>query len=354
MSATRILAAALAAASTLFSAGASRAAEPGTLLAAVVPPPAPRATQALPVQATTPAAAFPQRGRPISLIVPYAPGGVTDTAARQMAHGLERELGTSVQVLNRAGAASQIGLTELVRSRPDGYTLSYAVLPTVVTHYTEAPRTPPYTRESFQPIAMHHYVPQVLAVRRESPFRTARDLVEAARARPETISISTSGQLAVPHSQVLMLQHVAGVRFISVHYNGGAPSVTALLGGHVDVLAGGTADALPQYRTGDFRVLGISAPQRDANMPDVPTMREQGYDVIAASGTGILAPAGTPTDAVRTLTDAVKRVIESAEHRQQLASQGLTPFYMDPDTYAQFWVDTERRMAPVLRTIRPN
>ena len=151
-----------------------------------------------------------------------------------------------------------------------------------------------------------------------------------------------------------MLEHVAGVRFISVHFNGGAPSVTALLGGHVDVLAGGTADALPQYRSGDFRVLGISAPQRDGNMPDVPTMREQGFDVIAASGTGIVAPAGTPADVVQVLTAAVKRVIDGAEHRQQLAAQGLTPFYMDPDTYAQFWVDTERRMAPVLRAIRPN
>lgn len=297
---------------------------------------------------------FPQRGRPISLIVPYAPGGVTDTAGRLMAAALERELGTPVQVLNRAGAASQIGLTELTRARPDGYTLSYAVLPTVVTHYLEAQRTPPYTRESFAPIGNHHLSPQTISVRSESPWRSLRDLVEAARARPETLSVSTSGQLAVPHSQVLMLEHVAGVRFIHVHFTGGAPSVTALLGGHVDALAGGTADALPHYRSGAFRVLGLAAAERDALMPDVPTMREQGFDVIAASATGIVAPAGTPPAVVATLSAAMRRIIEGEEHRRQLIEFSLIPAFMDPEAYAAFWIDTERRMGPVLRTIRPN
>ncbi len=298
--------------------------------------------------------AFPQRGRPIILIVPYAPGGVTDTAGRLMAVALERELGTPVQVVNKAGAASQIGLTELVRSRPDGYTLSYAVLPTVVTHYTETPRTPPYTRESFQPIGNHHFSPQTIAVRADSPYRTLRDLVEAARARPDTLSFSTSGQMAVPHTQVLMLEQVAGVKFISVHYTGGAPSVNALLGGHVDAFTGGTADSLPHYRSGAWRVLGVAAMERDSSMPDVPTLREQGYDVIAASATGIVAPAGTPIPVVQALSGAMQRVVQSPEHRRQLLDFSLVPAFMDPEAYTQFWMETERRMAPVLRTIRPN
>ena len=296
----------------------------------------------------------PLRGRPVVLIVPYAPGGVTDTAARLMAAGLERELAAPVQVLNRAGAASQIGLAELVRAAPNGQTLAYAVLPTVVTHYLETGRTPPYTRESFQPVAMHHYVPQVLAVRTQSPYHTLRDLVEAARARPETISVSTSGQLAVPHSQVLMLEQAAGVRFISVHYTGGAPSVTALLAGHVDVLSGSTADALPHVASGTFRVLGIAAEQPDRTMPEVPTMRSQGYDVLAASATGLVAPAGTAPALVQVLSAAARRVIDSPEHQKLLGDQGVNPYYLDPVAYARFWTDTETRMGPVLRAIRPN
>lgn len=300
----------------------------------------------------TDAPSFPTRGRPIVIIVPYAPGGVTDTAARLMANGLEKELATPVQVLNRPGAASLIGLTDLVRAAPNGYTIAYAVLPTVVTHYLETGRPPPYTRESFQPIAMHHHVAQVLAVRADGPFRTLRDLVEAARAAPETITVSTSGQFGVPHSHVLMLERAAGVRFLSVHYNGGAPSVLALVAGHVQVLAGGTADALPQMREGVFRVLSIAADAPDRTMPDVPTLRSLGYDVIAASATGLVAPAGTPPSTVVLLTAAVRRVIESPEHQKQLAEQGLTPNFMDADTYARFWQDTEDRMRPILRGIR--
>jgi len=239
------------------------------------------------------AQAFPVPGRPITLIVPYAPGGVTDTGARLMAAGLEKELATPVVVVNKAGAASQIGLTELVRSKPDGYTLSYVVLPTVVTHYLVPGRDVPYTRASFQPVAMHHYVPQTISVKADGPYKSLTDLVEAARKTPDAISISDSGQMAVPHTQVLMLQLAAGVRFLSVHYTGGAPSVNALLGGHVDALAGATADALPYKQSGAFRVLAIAAAQADASMPEVPTMKSLGYDVVAASWTGIVAPADT-------------------------------------------------------------
>lgn len=295
---------------------------------------------------------FPARGKPITIIVPYAAGGVTDTGARLMAAGLEKELMTSVQVVNKAGAASQLGLTELVRSAPDGYTLSYVVLPTVVTHYLVPGRDAIYTRKNFQPIAMHHYVPQVLAVRADSPYKTLKDLVEAARANPESIKVSDSGLMAVPHSTVLMLQRAAAVRFASVHFTGGAPSVTALLGGHVDVLAGATADALPHKASGAFRVLAIAAEQPDKSMPEVPTMKSLGYDVVAASATGIVAPAGTPPNVVDTLTKAMKKVIESDEHQKKLQQLALAPYYLDPAAYTKLWAETETRMKPVLENLQ--
>jgi tripartite-type tricarboxylate transporter receptor subunit TctC len=270
-----------------------------------------------------------------------------------MAAGLEKELMTSVQVVNKPGAASQLGLTELARAAPDGYTLSYVVLPTVTTHYLVPGRDAIYTRKNFQPIAMHHYVPQVLAVKADSPYKTLKDLVEAARANPETIKVSDSGLMAVPHTQVLMLQRAAGVRFASVHFTGGAPSVTALLGGHVDVLAGATADALPHKASGAFRVLGIAAEQPDKSMPEVPTMKSQGYDVVAASATGIVAPAGTPQNVVDTLTRAMKKVIDSDEHQKKLQQLALEPYYLDPAAYTKLWEETEVRMKPILENIAP-
>ncbi|MSP89647.1 MAG: tripartite tricarboxylate transporter substrate binding protein [Alphaproteobacteria bacterium] len=296
---------------------------------------------------------FPVKGKPITIIVPYAAGGVTDTGARMMAAGMEKELGTPVQIVNKAGAASQLGLTELSRSAPDGYTLSYAVLPTITTHYLDPTRAAVYTRANFQPIGLHHLTWMMLAVRTDSPYKTLRDLVEAARAKPESIKISDSGLMAVPHSQVLMLERAADVRFASVHFAGGAPSVTALLGGHVDVLAGSTADALANKKTGLFRVLGVAAEAPDSSMPEVPTMTSQGYNVLAASASGILAPAGTPKPVVDVLTAAMKKVIASKEHGDKLVELGIGAYYRDPEAYTQYWIDTETRMKPLMQTLKP-
>ena len=305
------------------------------------------------IEALAQGSAFPVRGKPVTIIVPYAPGGVTDTGARLMAAALEKELATPVVVANKAGAASQVGLMELARAKPDGYTLSYVVLPTVVTHYLVPGRDLTYTRSSFQPVAMHHYVPQTISVRADSRYQTLRDLVEAARKSPETISISDSGLMAVPHSEVLMLERAAGVRFISVHFTGGASSVTALLGGHVDALAGATADALPHKQSGAFRVLAVAADQPDKSMPDVPTMKSLGYDVAAASWTGIVAPEGTPQDAVDTLTRAMKKVIDSPDHQKKLHELALAPAYLDPAAYTKLWMETEIRMKPILENLQP-
>jgi tripartite-type tricarboxylate transporter receptor subunit TctC len=295
---------------------------------------------------------FPVKGKPITIIVPYAPGGVTDTGARLMAAGLEKELGTPVQVVNKVGAASQVGLSELIRSTPDGHTLSYAVLPTVATHYLDPARAAIYTRKDFTPVAMHHTVPQVLAVKADAPYKTIKDLVEAARAKPESVKVSDSGLLGVPHQNVLMLEQAAGVKFASVHFGGGAPSVTALLGGHVDVLAGATADALQHKASGAFRVLAISAEQPDKSMPEVPTMKSQGYDVLAASWTGIVAPPGTPQKVVDTLTKAIRKVIETPEHQKKLDELALSPAYLDPAAYTKLWIDTEGRVKPMLEKMQ--
>jgi tripartite-type tricarboxylate transporter receptor subunit TctC len=199
---------------------------------------------------------------------------------------------------------------------------------------------------------MHHYVPQTISVRSDSRFQTLKDLVEAARKAPESISISDSGLMAVPHSEVLMLERAANVRFVSVHFTGGAPSVTALLGGHVDALAGATADALPNKTSGAFRVLAIAAEQPDKSMPEVPTMKSLGYDVVAASWTGIIAPAGTPQSVIDTLTTAIRKVIDSPEHQKKLSELALAPSYLDPAAYTKLWMDTEVRMKPILENLK--
>jgi tripartite-type tricarboxylate transporter receptor subunit TctC len=291
-------------------------------------------------------------GKPITLIVPYAAGGTTDAGARLLAARLEEELSTRVQVVNRPGAASQVGISSLLNAAPNGYALSYAVIPTIITHYSDPEREAPYGRKDFQPVAHHHLIPAMVAVPADGPYKTLAEFVEAARANPGKISISDSALMGNPHLAVLMLQKAAGVRFASVHFDGGAPSVTALLGGHVNALAGGISDAVPHVRSGKFRVLGIAAEQENEFLPGVPTMKAQGFNVVSVSATGILARAGTPRDVVETLARAIKKIVESDNHRKKLNALGVSPYYLDPDEYATFWVSSEARVAPIVKELR--
>jgi tripartite-type tricarboxylate transporter receptor subunit TctC len=261
-------------------------------------------------------------------------------------------MGTPVQVVNKPGAASQVAMTQLVAAQPTGYTLSYGVLPTIITHYLDPDRTAPYTRKNFQPVAHHHLVPAMLAVMITSPYQSLQNLVNAAKANPDKITISDSGLMGNPHLAVLMLQRAAGVRFASVHFPGGAPSVTALLGGHVEVLAGGVSDATANVKAGKFRVLGIASEGPNAFLPGVATMKAQGFDVVSVSATGILAPAGTPREVVDILTRAMKKVIDTEDHQKKLADLGVTAHYLGPDDYAAFWVKYEERVGEVMKTIK--
>ena len=303
--------------------------------------------------AILPAAAqnYPEPRRPVTIIVPYAPGGGTDTAARLMAAGLERELSATFQVVNRAGAASQIGLTELARAKPDGMTLAYAILPTVVTHYRDPKRQAPYARASFQPIVTHYISTMTLSVRADSPYRSLRDFVEAARAAPGRLTVSDSGLLGTPHTTTLLLQGVTGAKFTAVHFTGGQPSVMALLGGHVDALAGGVSDALPHWRSGQFRVLGIAAEVPDPALPEVPTMRAQGFDVISASIGMLVAPAGTPRAIVDTLAQAARRAVADGDHAAKLTDFGSAVHFHGPDEAAAIWQATEQRLTPLLEQL---
>lgn len=294
------------------------------------------------------AQAYPVKGKPITLIVPFAAGGVTDTGARLLAADLEKELQTQVIVLTKPGAGSQLGMTELVRAAPDGYTIAAAALPTVVTHYLDASRNAIYTRTDFQPVAMHHFVPNLIVVRAESPWKTMKDLVEAARAAPQKVSIAGPGLMTTPHLMVMELENATGVKFAAVHFNGNAQSVTALLGGHVDALSGAIADALQHTQSGAWRVLGVAAEKPAESLPDAPTMKSQGYDVLAASWVGIVAPKGTPQPIVDVLTQAIARIVASPEHQKRLRDLGVIPNYLGPADFTAVWIDNEKRAKAVL------
>jgi tripartite-type tricarboxylate transporter receptor subunit TctC len=309
-----------------------------------------KAPAAQPTTAPAAKAAFPDKGKTISIIVPYAAGGTTDAGARLLAAGLEKEFGSPVQVVNKAGASAQLGVTDLFQAKPDGYTLIDGVLPTIINHYVDTTRNSPYkSRQDFQLVAHHFLTPQMLAVRADSPYKNLKDLVDAAKAKPESIKVSDSGLLANPHLTTLMLERASGAKFASVHFDGGAPSVTALLGGHVDVLAGGISDAVATLKAGNYRMLGVADTQPSEFYPTVPTFQSQGFDVVSVSSTGVIAPKGTPKEIVSILTTAIKKVLSTDDQKKRLSDLGISVKYMDPDQYGAFWDDTESRTGPIFK-----
>lgn len=309
-------------------------------------------TLAAAIAGAAPASAqFPEKGKAITIIVPYTPGGGVDFVARTLAAGMEKDLGTPVQVVNKPGAGAQIGLTDLVRSKPDGYTLALVVMPTVLTHYFDKTRNAIYDRTSFQPVAMLYSVSYAVAVRKDSPYRDFKSFIDAAKAKPDTIKIADAGLMTAPHVMLGLMERATGTRFASVHFNGGAPGIAALLGGHVDGMSGGGSDFVPQLKSGELRLLAVTTEGEDPLMPGVPTMKSLGYNVLFATATGIAAPKGTPPDVVKVLETSIAKLAATEEYKKALLGGGITPTFTGAREYEQFWVKYDEDVGPVVKAL---
>ncbi|MBE0555627.1 MAG: tripartite tricarboxylate transporter substrate binding protein [Proteobacteria bacterium] len=294
------------------------------------------------------AADYPQKGKTIKILLGYAAGGASDTGARILAGGLEKELGTPVVVVNKPGASSQLAYTELFRSQPDGYTIGKVIFPGMIGSYLDPARKAVYTRQGFQPLALHVLDPGVFAVKADSPFRTMKDVIAAAKAAPEKVTITTTGLKTHEHFAVLMLQKAAGVKFAMVHFKGAAPAITAVLGGKIDVECDNVGDLLPHVKSGSMRILGVMDHQENQFLPGVKTLEAQGYKIYSAASRGFAAPKGTPKEIVEILSGAIKKVVATEDHKKKMADMGLTLRYMDQDQYAKYWEESEKLLAELL------
>ena len=288
------------------------------------------------------AADYPQKGKTIQMIVGNAAGGPTDLGARIMAAGLEKELGVPVVVVNKPGANGQIQLTQVASAKPDGYVFGTVNFPVTITGYLDPTRKATYNRKSFEPLAMHVNDPNIFAVLTKSPYKTLKDLVEAAKAKPKTITVS-SGMRNDEQIGIVQLQKLSGAEFAQVSFTQGtAPSLVALLGGKIDVHCGHAADVLGHVKNGDVRVLGVMDDEDSPFLPGVKTFEAQGYKIYSASSRGYLMPAGTPKEILNTLSGAMKKVMATEEHKKKMAEMGLTLRYMDSAQLGKFWDDSEK------------
>jgi tripartite-type tricarboxylate transporter receptor subunit TctC len=333
-------------AATTAPASAAKAAEP------TKPAEAPKAPASVPPTAAPTAAPkvdFPQKGKTINWIVAAGnAGGGTDLCARTMAPILEKEVGAQVQVVNKPGAGGQTGWTELAQSKPDGYTLASSNFPGIIMTALDTSRKAVYNKKAFTLVGTQYDVPKVLVVRGDSPYKTTKDLVEAAKAHPGEIKAAAGGILGDTHLSLLALEQVAGVDLALVHFDGGAPGVAALLGGHVDASSNVPSEVSSHLKSGQLRALGMFTKEESKFLPGVPTLASQGYPAYMNVLGGIIAPAGLPQDVANRLTAASKKAVESPEHANKLEELGFSAKFMNPDEFSKAWDECETQFKPLL------
>lgn len=276
--------------------------------------------------------------RPIQMVVPFPPGGVADITGRPTAQVMGRLLKQSVVVVNKPGAGGSVGAASAARATPDGYTIlmalsSISVLP--VADRLQG-RPPAYELDQFAPLALISADPTVLVVRADGPYRTLKDFVDAAKAKPGTINYGSSGVYGTLHVAMEILAGAADIKLFHIPYQGGGPAVAALLGGQIEALASGPSAAIGQIKAGKMRALAVWGDKRLASMPDVPSMKELGYDATFYIWSGLFAPANTPPAILATLRDALRRTAEDAEFKETMAKVETPIAYLDAPEFKIF------------------
>lgn len=291
-----------------------------------------------------------QPGRPIRLVVPFAPGGSTDILARAIGPKLAAALGQTVVIENRAGAGGSLGAAEAAKAEPDGTTLLMGHIGTLAVNPAIYPKLAYDPLKSFVPVAWVARVPNVLVVSAASPAKSFKDFIDRARSQPGRMTYSSGGNGSAAHITFEYLKLRARIFMVHVPYRGTAPSVTDLLGGQVDATFTGAPAVLPHVRSGRLRALAVSSARRIPSLPDVPTVAESGYPGFEADQWyGVVAPAGTPAAVVARLNAEINKALALPDVAQQLASEGALPMPATPQEFGDLIAREIPRWAEVVK-----
>jgi len=293
--------------------------------------------------------------KPVTLLVPFPPGGVADIVARSLAPALEKKWGQSVVVVNRPGAGGALGTGQLANARPDGYTLLVALASVSTNPEQERINKRPaaFQLNQLMPVARLSMDQMMLAVRAESKYKNLRDLLNDARAQPGKISYASSGVYGVYHVATSMFTHAAGVNLNHIPYNGGPPALMALLSGDVDVSLVTRSVGLPHLQSGKLRGLAAWGSEKWSDFPSVPSLKEQGFDADYQLWSGLFAPAGTPGEVVNVLRDAVRGAMDDPQFKASLLRQQASSAYMDTPEFQKYWAEDAKRLIDAVQKIGP-
>ena len=289
--------------------------------------------------------------RPITMIVPFPPGGVADITGRPLAIAMSKVLGQTIVVENKAGAGGAVGHAHTARQAPDGYTIMNALSSITVIPVAEEVngRQPTYRMADFAPIARIAADPTILLVRADSPWKTIEDLVADAKKRPGKITYSSSGIYGTTHTCQAMFTQAANIDMLHVPYKGGGPSMLALLQGEVHVTAQSPAVAHPHIKGGKVRALASWGDKRLPQLADIPTLRERGLDAEFYIWAGVFAPAGIAPEVAAKLREAVRSAVKDPDFQKAMNNVNTPIQYQDAPEFAAFVKSDGERLAEVVR-----
>ncbi len=295
------------------------------------------------------AQAYPTK--PISLVVPFPPGGLADIVARPVAEALSRELGQAVVIENKPGAGGGIGMGAVAKSKPDGYTLLMALSSLTVIPEADAilGRAPLFALGDLRPIARYTADPTVLAVRADSPWKSVQDFVEDARKRPGQIAYGSSGNYGTMHVPMEILAQAAGIKLNHIPFTGAGPAVVALLGGQIEAVSSGPATVLQHIKAGKLRALAHWGTGKLAALPDVPGLRELGFAADYAQWSGLFAPSGVPDAVLQRVRAAARAAANDAKVKEVIGNAGSPVLFQDTPDFEKYVQDDARKMAEVVK-----
>ena len=291
--------------------------------------------------------------KPITMIVPFPPGGLADLVARPVAEAMSRDLGQTVVIENKAGAGGGIGMALAARSKPDGYTVLMALSSLTVLPEADVVLARPamFALNDLRPIARFTADPTVLAVRADAPWKTVQQFVADAKNRPGAINYGSSGNYGTMHVPMEILAQTAGVKLTHIPFTGAGPAVVALLGGQIDAVSSGPATVLQQVRAGKLRVLAHWGNGALGALPDVPSLKDAGFNAEYAQWSGLFIPKDTPEPIAQRLRSAARVAAQDARVKEVILGAGSPVLYQDSPEFEKYVLSDARRMVDVVKRI---
>ena len=295
--------------------------------------------------------AAPYPSRPIKWIVPYPPGGITDSVTRLVTQRVQDSLGQPIVIENKPGANSIVGVDLAAKSPPDGYTMLTVIAAHAANATLYSGKLPFDSVKSFMPVSLVASAPLILTVNNDFPAKDAREFIAYARANPGKISYATSGIGSASHLTTELLQQTAGIRMVHVPYKGTGPALAALIAGDIHMMVDVPSSMMPQVRGGKIRAIAMFSAKRVAAASEVPTLVEGGGPAIEGSTwVMFMAPAGTPRETVNRLSAEVGKTMAGAELRNRFEQLGIEPLGTTPEQAARFLDDEIAKWAKVITT----